>query len=371
MVDAEKFMQMKRDIGGDIFKHIHNTNNNMNNNRIIRTPDRTPDRAFYHNNNYKNRNNVNMKSNQRTNTKYKRNLSEDRINTRNKRGNNNTSTSNSNNACSRDNSNSNINKSPTASYSRYGGNKSKPKYMHYCNKTPSPIRNRKNNDLSSSNISYSDNINHNFTTSNMNNSNINSSYYSNSNTSFTKYANTSQNSKPQRNSNMNKNNISHMKNRSPNSLNNYNLYSDINLKTSTHYEYSKPLSSGIGCMSNNSQHKERNTCYPKTVKPLFDNTNSFIEKNGKLYYNYLPSMNTNTCKETHSTNSNNTVNTVDDGKGSDTIEDVHFSCVFKIQSSKRVLLTTENTHDTTFSLHSTTSSHKNLTVIPIEEGELF
>ena len=51
MVDAEKFMQMKRDIGGDIFKHIHNTNNNMNNNRIIRTPDRTPDRAFYHNNN--------------------------------------------------------------------------------------------------------------------------------------------------------------------------------------------------------------------------------------------------------------------------------------------------------------------------------
>jgi hypothetical protein len=69
-------------------------------------------------------------------------------------------------------------------------------------------------------VSYLNSSSSSFTTSNMNNSNINSSYYSNSNTSFTKYANTSQNSKPQRNSNMNKNNISHMKNRSPNSLNN-------------------------------------------------------------------------------------------------------------------------------------------------------
>lgn len=353
---------MKREVGGGVFhRGVH-----------------TPDRSSNYRNNTSNNSRLKKSPIRNSNTRIRRNLSEDKIVQKNK----------------------NIKSQGVISNNSYN--------RHHYNKTPSPIR-KKNNNLSTSNIS-------------------NEHSHLNSNGSFTRYASNSQciyDNKKLQSSNISSHNSK------VNSSSNYKFYKalngieteinsiyaknviqsgthkrtpvnkNVNMRTSTHYEYNNPYSNSY-CSSSSSginnnrgyQNSQNYNSYIAPSKnyipynrnsPLLDKTNSFLEENERLYYRNV-SANKETKSSSHSPNnygynnySNSTIsrtkethstNTVEDAKSSkklESIEEVHIAFVNMIQSSKKLMQAQEDKRDELYSLK---MGNIKGSVIQVEEREL-
>lgn len=388
---------MKREVGGGIFQ------------RNVHSPDRSNQR---NNRNLSNNSRIgklkkspisNSHLNTSNNSRIKRNLSEDKIIPKNGNYVN----------------GSKINPAANNNYNR-----------HHYNKTPSPIRKKKSN-LSTSNISTDNrsqgHSNASFThyasnsqcihdnkqrlqASNTSTQNPNHNYNSGSNYKFSKALDgieTEINSIYSKNI---KQNVQRPKNP---------VNSNLNMRTSTHYEYGNPYSNsycsssgsginnkGRGYHTSKNNYANNNYMIPHnssstkgppinkiSCSPLVEKTNSFLEENEKLYYsniitnkdkylsnsqinygscniyagNYSSSSVSRGNKDTHSTGGN-TFEDSKSGKNLETIEEVHIAFVNMIQSSKRLMQNQENQNDALNSLKM--GSIGSGTVIKVEEKEI-